>query len=410
MVSACLLYIDDIELTEQKACVPDDVSALFQESDRRECTNSDDDATIQYWASRESVLKRLDIMGCTASLAEKTFSEWRDRQVPLTEDLFERVDLDGTETLHALRNLTWEGWKNQVKTHLLKQHDDRRDEGTTDLFMPWSWMWFDGMNSLISLRSLVEAMEGCRHVILDVGDLVEGGWIDDQEPVCLHEASMIKVRGQPTGPVIVLTEGVSDREVLQTSLRAFHPDLEEYVTFLNHEEFKVDGGAGYVVKFLKAFAAARVPANIVAVLDNDAVGYMEQQRTHALRLPNNMACIRLPDVEIARNYPSIGPQGQHHMDVNGKACGIEVYLGRSALTLNDELRPVLWNGRCGDSWQGVVKDKEDVRNRFLELISNSNVNVNQEFPEMASVWKTILDAAISNAQLAQAEAKPLTDW
>lgn len=35
MVSACVLYLDDINLSEQKASVPSVFSALFQESDRR---------------------------------------------------------------------------------------------------------------------------------------------------------------------------------------------------------------------------------------------------------------------------------------------------------------------------------------------------------------------------------------
>jgi hypothetical protein len=47
---------------------------------------------------------------------------------------------------------------------------------------------------------------------------------------------------------------------------------QDYFSFFNHAELSVDGGAVYLVKFLKAFAAARAPLRIVAVFDNDTAG------------------------------------------------------------------------------------------------------------------------------------------
>lgn len=64
MVSSCALLVDEIDIAGEKARVPDYLSSLFQESDRVETHDEEnDEAVIQYRASRESILKRLDLMG-----------------------------------------------------------------------------------------------------------------------------------------------------------------------------------------------------------------------------------------------------------------------------------------------------------------------------------------------------------
>jgi hypothetical protein len=71
MVSACALYLDKFELTMQKRYVPDEMSALFQESDRVETADPDGgEPDVEYRARRESILKRLDVMGCRALFQE----------------------------------------------------------------------------------------------------------------------------------------------------------------------------------------------------------------------------------------------------------------------------------------------------------------------------------------------------
>ena len=198
--------------------------------------------------------------------------------------------------------------------------------------------------------------------------------------------------------------------MLKASLAAFHPDLTDFVTFLDHSEFKVDGGASYVVKFLKAFAAARVPANVVAVFDNDAAGLVAHRQALSLDLPDNMACIHLPDIELGLAYPTIGPQGRHATDINGKACGIELYLGRAALSSNGALRPVRWKSEVSDAWQGEVDGKVAVREKFLRAIAAGSVDVDRDYPEMVLVWQAILEAATRTTEAAQQQARRPPKW
>lgn len=417
MVSACILYLDEIDLIEQKRFVPDVLSALFQESDRIETPDPDGgEPTIEYRAHRQSILKRLDMMGCTTALAQRRFEEWRKNQIQdqkryLADEEPDR-ETELNNELKALSNLTWDEWRRRVPDVLsrLDEFDTHVDETDRHMksFDECSWLWFDGIDSLISIRAIIGAALDTEEIVLDVGSLIGNGWIKETTKICTEKIRIVASQGQPAGPAIILAEGKSDIAILKGSLERFHPDLTEFVTFLNHSEFKVDGGASFMVKFLKAFAAARVPSNIVAVFDNDAAGLVAYRQAQSISLPNNMACIHLPDIELARAYPTIGPQGQHDSDINGRACGIELYLGKSALSANGSLRPVRWTGydKRGDTYQGEVDQKEAVQEAFLTTMRDGVGDPELEYPEMQLVWQTILEAIALTAENAQKQGRP----
>lgn len=423
MVSSCELYLDDVELTSQKAYVPDLLSALFQESDRIEARDEKNECDIvQYRASRDSVLRRLNLMGCTEALSERRFKEWRDETIREQEAYLKEFEPDedygADETLKALRTLRWDEWRRRVPDVLRTRYDlenlnnfideiDRRMKDDDP-----SWLWFDGYESLFSLRAIIGACIEAEAITLDVEPLISGGWISADEKVCANKIRVVSTRGQPVGPTIILAEGRSDIAVLKASIAHFHADLVDFVTFLDHSEFKVDGGASYVVKFLKAFAAARIPANIVAVFDNDAAGLSAYKEATALKLPKNMACVHLPDIELGRSYPTIGPQGAHETDINGKACGIELYLGRSALSANGTLRPVRWTGydKQAAAYQGEVDEKNDVQDAFLRAMLDGPDDLDDAYPEMRLVWETILQAAAEVAAASQNLAREPRGW
>lgn len=413
MVSACTLMLDNVELTEQKRFVPDTLSSLFQESDRIEGTSTEGHAVIQYQATRKSILKRLDILGCTASLVENRFNEWREENISRKLEWIEGLEPERDPEVLALRELNWNEWLRRVPNILqtLYGHQEYSDEIDRRMRgFDSSWLWFDGFESLISLRGIIDGAHETQMVTLDIAPLISGGWINYDDQICAGKIRIVSTRGQPSGPTIILAEGSSDIIVLKECIPVFHPELVEFVTFLDHSEFKVDGGAGYVVKFLKAFAAAKVPSNIVAVFDNDAAGLTAYREACSLNLPCNIACIHLPEIEFARNYPSIGPQGCHRVNVNGKACSIELYLGVTSLSKNGKLRPVRWGGTVSGEYQGAVEDKLAVRDTFLSTIKTQGVDVNRDFPEMVLVWQSILDAASKIAEEGQRRARPPPDW
>jgi hypothetical protein len=159
------------------------------------------------------------------------------------------------------------------------------------------------------------------------------------------------------------------------------------------------------VKFLKAFAAARAPFRMIAVFDNDTAGIQAFRQASALGLPDNMIVTHLPDIELARVYPTVGPQGNRLVDVNGQAAGIELYHGRAALSVRGELRPVRWTGynQAARAYQGEVESKTDVESAFLEQLERCRnaSDARASFPELASVWVAIFAAVQCSAEAAE---------
>jgi hypothetical protein len=192
----------------------------------------------------------------------------------------------------------------------------------------------------------------------------------------------------------ILAEGTTDIEFLRASLRACYPHFLEFFGFFDHHELSVDGGAPFLVKFVKAFAAAKVSAEIIVIFDNDVAGREAARQLSKLKLPPNFTILTLPDIELARAYETIGPEGEHVADVNGRAGAIELYLGKHSLTLaSGRLSPVRWTSfdRGAKQYQGEVEDKPQIHDRFRREIAVERTpeEARRAFPELVQVWDLI---------------------
>jgi hypothetical protein len=401
MGSYCELTFDGIHILSAKSAVPNQLVALFQESDRivRDvCETEDDDARreILYQAPRESILRRLDVLGYTEMIAQERFAQWRSDQIESWTEYYsgDREDPD-KETLNAIEAFDFNTWRQRAAQLLKQQWDlpepvdeiDRRMRDDHD-----GWLHFDGYPSLATLRALLDSFPDVKQVTLDVTELIDNGYIEENEPICSRrrEAGHGEVRN--LAPTVILAEGSSDIEILQISLAVLHPELKDYFSFFDYRELSVDGGTSYLVKFLKAFAAVRAPLRIIAVFDNDAAGVQAYRQALALHLPRNMRVMTLPDIKIAEQYPTVGPQGERIQNVNGQAASIELYLGQTSLVdAAGKLRPIRWKGYVLNAYQGAVEGRVDIRAAFRGRIqSAANAEAARDaYPELACVWQTI---------------------
>jgi hypothetical protein len=136
---------------------------------------------------------------------------------------------------------------------------------------------------------------------------------------------------------------------------------------------KPEGGISALERTVKSFAAAGINNKIIAIFDSDAAGHSAIQRLAAVPLPQNIRIIPLPELPFAKSYPTIGPQGNTSEDVNGRACSIELYLGRDVLTDDGTLAPVIWKGfeQKVKAYQGEVDDKNAIQNRFYNKLKEA---------------------------------------
>jgi hypothetical protein len=404
MGSSCELKFDAISLLSQKSFVPDEFVCLFQESDRRESQHPAVGVMeVGYFASRQAVLQRLDLLGYTIDHARGHFEKWLEQERE-TYSEYEK-DADGgcaSETLQALRHLTYEEWLSRARDVLLTRFDfsrpmdvykdeiDRQMRSLQD-----NWLFYDA-NPLPIIRSLLEKFSDVREVALDIGDLINGGYIDPTEKLCETRRTPDLQMRSDLQPTVIMAEGSTDIAVLKRSLQRLYPYLTDYFTFFDYETPHLDGGTSYLVKFLRAFTAARINMSVIAIFDNDAVGFDAFNLASRPPLPANIKVTRLPDIELARSYPTIGPQGEHNIDVNGKAASIELFLGRHNLSGDGGvLIPVVWTHYLHNTrqYQGALNDKQKVFERFMEETTREGNfdHYRARFPELVVLWEHIFE-------------------
>lgn len=195
-------------------------------------------------------------------------------------------------------------------------------------------------------------------------------------------------------PIIILTEGKTDQRIISAAMTAMYPEFAAGYQFMDLA-FRIEGGASPLARMVKSFAGVRTQSRMLAIFDNDAAGAEALLGLKMIRLPSNLRTISLPDIELARRYPTIGPEGVRRMDVNGAACAIELFLGRrSLIDEQGQLRPVRWSqwNKGADRYQGELEGKDAVQITFLASLDASPAILRRRFPEMCALLQTIFDA------------------
>lgn len=238
----------------------------------------------------------------------------------------------------------------------------------------WLLSELDYWDERFALRAVLLSFPDSE-VLLDVTDLEDGGWLEEsrRDAMASEAAAVIAGMAGMHAPIVVLTEGRTDAEFLKAALVVLYPHLTDLIRFLDYDQ-KAEGGAGALVRMVRAFAAAGIANRIVAVFDNDTAAADALRVLDLSKLPNQMRVLQYPPIEIAANYPTLGPPNQYSpagstavADVNGLAGSIEVYLGRDVLTGSDgKLRPVQWKSFIvgAQRYQGEVVDKTSIHDAF----------------------------------------------
>lgn len=294
--------------------------------------------------------RRLSILGYSRARAEEA---WNSAKIELIEDAEQG---GGDPSLGKLRKgqahrfgpLSYDEWQKKY-TGILR---DRAND-----------IWDNSAETFLFL-------EGLRHTNMASDPLMWAAmrlyafepvrlWADITYQIEYEDATKESIFGEDEvpnrfsyafGKITLLTEGITDSRILSTSLNAFYPEARDLYSFVDFEGFRVEGGASPLARLLRGFAGAGLTDRFIAIFDNDAAGHEALISLKRIALPSNIRAITLPDLEFARDYPTIGPNGKLNADINGAAVSIESFLGRGALSRDGELRPVRWS-----QWNSSVK-------------------------------------------------------
>ncbi len=212
-------------------------------------------------------------------------------------------------------------------------------------------------------RAILDAFDPETQIKLDYSNLFYGGWCNEiPEP-----------EDYSVPQTIILTEGKYDAEVISSSIKILYPYMAKFYSFINFSDYKVQGSTNFLTHYFKVFIASGIQNRVIALYDNDSAGLSELVDLEKMVLPNNFRVMHLPDLELANDYPTLGPSGKENMNINGKACSIELFLGQDVLSDNGEFTPIQWKGFIEkvQSYQGEIMRKGYVQEKFREKLTKT---------------------------------------
>lgn len=212
-------------------------------------------------------------------------------------------------------------------------------------------------------RIILEAFDAEEVITLDYTNLFDGGWCDEVPEEKEYSVSKI----------VILTEGSTDARVISDAMKLLYPHMVKYYSFIDFSTYVVQGSTNYLTHYLKAFIAAGIENRIIALYDNDSAGLSEIELLKSIPIPENVRIMHLPDLELCNQYPTIGPTGKSLDNINGRACSIEMFLGKDILKENGQYEAIRWKSYIDkvDAYQGEIVSKSGVLKKFEKKVKRS---------------------------------------
>jgi HEPN/Toprim N-terminal domain 1 len=415
MSSYAYLRVGTYPLTSTKNEVDPMVVMLFTEGDKRvrkptpaeqaeyegdpesidEIQKEDDDhdecqySIVEYAASLAVVKDRLDLMGYTLTRVRREFAEGIKKHINDLARLYDEQFKDYVDVaarfqreLGLLRGLDLDHWLQAFKYIL--EHNLRTggrygrirpvyesdSPALVRFLLERNWsegIWTPCDDFRCVMRAVVEVTEVDVEVVYDLTELVFAETLDPEEDLCGWARRQTADEIIINQKLIVLTEGSTDKWAIEGAFQLLYPHLTEWYSFMDFGAARVPGSAGQLVATLKAFAGSGIMNRTIAVFDNDTAARDALRSLRGINLPNNFRVVHYPDVDWARSYPTLGPQGLTDMDVNGLAGSLEMYFGLDVLIRpNGDRTPVQWRGFVEGvrAYQGELMDKVTLQNKF----------------------------------------------
>lgn len=392
MGSYAQFSVGSFDLFATKSGPSPDALMVFREIDREvadyevpDGAEPDDypEKTLRYLAPASVVRDRLELFGFSLERARTDYDNARAEEIERWQsyatDSFWTQEPQRThceEQVAVLEELTFERWCEAFGV-ALREGQSRLSRGTPEWeratplerhILSWDnedFFGFPGFDARPFIRVVCDIVPPDTLLVYDLTDLVGGGYVEVEE-----ELTEWSLQGDPAylgNGIIVLTEGKTDQRYLGRSLHLLAPHLAPYFTFVDFDQHRVEGGAGRLVHGLKLFSGARVANRIIAIFDNDTAAASALRSLDGIPFPPNVSVLQYPDLDFARDYPTLGPHGLVKADVNGLAGGLELYFGLDVLTEEDgTLTPVQWRGYDDrlERYHGELINKRKLQERF----------------------------------------------
>lgn len=350
------------------------------------------------------VRERLEIMGFSDALWREELGRYVNQKIAYKLEEVEKHEVGTPERKRAERRLAvvqrsspqrWmKRWLLSVDKYLNQDYNLTEDLLMYEMYDKHTGQEPIFTRQLIALRGALEALGADESVSFVFTNAVYQEEIVAADEALSETARYTVLRAvREFNPILILTEGKSDARIIAESFNRIHPEIAHMFSYMDHNTFKVPGGTPALVGLARSLAGAKISNRIVFLFDNDTAGHEGYQLFQKVKCPKHYQGLILPYLKSAEAYPTIGPTGAAPANINGTACGLELYCGPTALTGDDGNRcPVQWKGYMEGMkrYQGEPLDKDGIQERFLAALRHcANPLADSEFEDMRLVLNAL---------------------
>lgn len=423
------LSIAGYSIISTKSRVYPVVMTIFRESDKHifktliddvvevpwDYTNGEIETTTvyQYLNTAQNIKQRLDVMGFTLKRTRHEFERGISNRIEELEESICMYGEDGYNSEEAVEKSTieessFDDWLKAFHYILTKKLNIEYFEKPSETYPPLvrfilqsndyediPLYRFPCNDIRYLLRTFLEVSDPNSLVIQDISNLVGQEYYNPEDKICESAIYELTADYPVNSKIVILTEGSTDKYILETSLKILYPHLYEYYSFMDFSSSNLAGGASSLVSTVKAFVGSGITNRIIAVFDNDTAASVARKGISRTDVPDNIKIVSYPDSKLAENYPTIGPTGISHMNINGLACSIELFLGVDILKQNGDLTPIQWKGydESIQQYQGEILNKKKLQNAYenkvnLCIADKKAINL-YDWDSMKLIWEHI---------------------
>jgi hypothetical protein len=388
------LHVGSVEIASiEEDHVPPELLSVFTDEMYRSRAS-------EFAAPGPVIADRLDILGFTPARVREALDGILDEHRRIT-DLARQY---GSDESMAADDAEWSRLAGYTANDwIARLRAPARGSAPAGRLEPGSTGWLMSLikdaDRRIALRAAVLARPD-DEVRLDITYLATMGALETTDGLRSSGLEAMRAAASAHAPIVVLTEGKSDIEFLEPALRLLYPHLADLIRFMDFGQ-RPGGGAGALVNTVKSFAAAGIANRVVALFDNDTAAADALRPLDRSRLPANVRVCQYPPLDLAADYPTLGPPPAHtqvaNADINGLAGSIELYLGRDVLTgPAGKLRPVHWNTYIQgmQQYQGEITDKNAIHDAYRAKIRSAGTDRSGVAQQDWSGVRAILDLVL----------------
>jgi HEPN/Toprim N-terminal domain 1 len=388
MGSYATITVNGSEIYSSKSFVEPEAMTLFRETDKKIEYVFDEDNDLEYAKCRyinkiKNIKLRLDIMGFNLKNTEKEFisnNEYKYSRTFKSPDGINDEELSGYSfkawlvameyiifnklDIYNLKDKLCNFERNDypIETYILGEHFDGE-----------SYFGFISSDIRFVIRGILELFDEEDEFILDYTDLVNGGYYDEFDQLCNQSIDYLSNSSLTNQKTIIITEGSSDIGIIKRTMKALYPDVLDYYSFMDFNTPKAAGSASSLVNYIKGFIGSGINNKVIALFDNDTAAIDATKKLKSLSIPDNIKILHYPELDIAKDYPTLGPTGTIKTNINGLAGSIELYLGIDILIDNQKnITPIQWKGFNAslNQYQGEIINKEKIMQKYFKLLDD----------------------------------------